>query len=106
MSRSVTPSTRKLSDSQRALLRQRHRDDLAALAVHAAAAENLAVAQEHRATALAAADQVVKATSADLFAATSVLVARIGVEATAEATGKSVETVTRIAKSTSTRKGR
>jgi hypothetical protein len=106
MSRSVTPSTRKLSDSQRALLRQRHRDDLAALAVHAAAAENLAAAQEHRAAALAAADQVVKAASADLFAATSMLVARIGVEATAEATGKTVETVTRIVKSTGSRKGR
>jgi CRP-like cAMP-binding protein len=106
MARSVTPSTRKLSDAQRALLRQRHRDDLAALAVHAAAAEQLAAAQVRRAAAVAAADQTVKEASADLFAATRALVVRIGAEATAEATGTDIETVMRIAKSTATKNGR
>jgi len=99
MARSVTPSTRKLSDAQRALLRQRHREDLAALAVHAAAAEQLAAEQVRRAAAVAAADQTVKEASADLFAATRALVVRIGAEATAEATGTDIETVMRIAKS-------
>jgi hypothetical protein len=88
------------------MLRQRHRDDLAALAVHAAAAEKPVVAQEQRAAALAAADQTVKAASADLFAATSALVARIGIEAAAEATGTDVDTVARIVKSTGAQKGR
>lgn len=106
MARSVTPSTRKLSDAQRALLRQRHRDDLAALAVHAAAVEHLAAEQERRAAALAAADQTVKAASADLFAATGALVARMGVEATAEATGTDIVTVARMVKSVSARNGR
>jgi len=106
MARSVTPSTRKLSEVQRALLRQRHRDDLAALAVHSAAAEQLAAEQERRAAAVAAADQTVKEASADLFAATRALVARIGAEATAEATGTEIETVMRIAKSAAAKNGR
>ncbi len=106
MARSVTPSTRKLSDAQRALLRQRHRDDLVALAVHAAAAEQLAAEQARRAAAVAVADQTVKEASADLFAATNALVARIGAEATAEATGSDIETVLRIVKSTAARNGR
>jgi hypothetical protein len=106
MARSATPSTGKLSDTQRALLRQRHRDDLAALAVHAAAVERLAAEQERRAAALAAADQAVKEASAALFAATAALVARMGVEATAEATGTDLVTVTRIVKSAAARNGR
>ena len=105
MARSVTPSTRRLSDAQRALLRQRHRDDLAALAAHAAAAEHLAAEQGRRAAALAAADQSVKEASTDLSAAIRALVARIGAEATAEATGTDIETVMRIVKST-TMKGK
>jgi len=106
MARSITPSTRKLSEEQRTLLRRRHRDDLAALAVHAAAAEHLAAAQARRAAVLVAADQTVQEASDDLFAATGVLVARIGIEATAEATGTDIETVTRMAKSAAARNGR
>ena len=105
MARSATPSTRKLSEAQRALLRQRHRDDLAALAVHAAAAEHLAAEQARRAAVLADADQSVKEASSGLFAAIRALVARIGAEATAEATGTDIETVMRIVKST-TMKGK
>jgi hypothetical protein len=48
----------------------------------------------------------VKEASADLFAATHALVARIGAEATAEATGTDIETVMRIAKSTAPRNGK
>ena len=55
MARTATPSTRKLSDTQRALLPQCRRNDLGALAVHAAAAEKLVVAQERRTAVLAAA---------------------------------------------------
>jgi len=71
---------------------------MAALAVHAAAAERLAAEQARRAAVLAAADMAVKEASTELFAATRALVARIGVEATAEATGTDVETVKRIAR--------
>ncbi|MHB1534144.1 MAG: hypothetical protein ACYC1D_05940 [Acidimicrobiales bacterium] len=106
MARSVTPSTRKLSEDPRALLRQRHRDDLAALAVHTEAAEHLAAEQARRAAVLATADQAVKEASDDLFAASGDLVARIGVEATAETTGTDIEAVTRMAKSAAARNGR
>ncbi len=106
MARGVSTSTRKLSDTQRALLRQRHLDDYAALAVHAAAAERLAAEQARRAALLAAADIAVGEASAELFAATRALVARIGVEATAEATGTNVETVKRIARTPAVDNGR
>lgn len=106
MARSAAPSTRKLSDAQRALLRQRHRDDLAALAVHTAAVEHLAEEQERRAALLAAADQALSAASADLDAATRTLVARMGIEATAEATGTDIVTVARVAKPAAIRNGK
>jgi len=106
MARSVTPSTRKLSEDQRTLLRRRHRDDLAALAVHAAAAEHLAAEQARRAATLVAVDQTVQEASDDLFAATRSLVARIGIEATAEATGTDIKAVRRIARSTAAKNGK
>jgi len=84
-------STSHLTDEQRARLREKQRLDTAALSAHAVATARLEAAQAHRAEILAREDALVREAKATLAAATTALVARVGVEQASLLTGVPVE---------------
>jgi phage terminase Nu1 subunit (DNA packaging protein) len=81
----------KISDEQRAVLRERQRMGTEALNAYATASDRLARAAAHRAQLLAREDALVRTAKTDLTTARNNLVRRVGTEMASELTGEPIE---------------
>jgi hypothetical protein len=91
----MAPSTRRIPDLQREVIRKRHEAELDALADYAIAADRLATTEARRLEVIAEQDQQVATARSDLALSIRALVGLVGVETVATLSDLSVAAVRR-----------